>query len=103
MTPDIVSSPVTAPDPPPKDRGSDAALDQLLRQIITGFFVLTDGQGAVSKWSDPAELLFGLETDKALGQPFFGKVIRGRLAPRATAGAASSSRARPRRYARAPS
>ena len=34
-------------------------LDALLRQIVGGFFVLTDGQGSVSKWSEPAELLFG--------------------------------------------
>ncbi len=26
-------------------------LDLLLREMINGFFVLTDGQGAVSKWS----------------------------------------------------
>ncbi len=50
-------------------------LDQLLRQIITGFFVLTDGQGALSKWSDPAELLFGLEAEDALMEPFFGKLV----------------------------
>ena len=34
-------------------------LDDVLRQIIGGYFVLTDGQGSVSKWSEPAELLFG--------------------------------------------
>ena len=34
------------------------ALDGILRQIINGYFVLTDGQGSVSKWSEPAELLF---------------------------------------------
>jgi PAS domain S-box-containing protein len=50
-------------------------LDQLLRQIITGFFVLTDGQGALSKWSEPAELLFGLAADDALLQPFFGTLV----------------------------
>src|SRR6476661_8871468 len=34
-------------------------LDALLRQIVAGYFVLTDGQGSVSKWSEPAELDFG--------------------------------------------
>ena len=53
----------------------EEALDQLLRLIITGFFVLTDGQGALSKWSDPAELLFGLVADDALMEPFFGKLV----------------------------
>ena len=53
----------------------EESLDQLLGQIITGFFVLTDGQGALSKWSDPAELLFGLEADDALMEPFFGKLV----------------------------
>jgi hypothetical protein len=31
------------------------ALDALLRQIVDGYFVLTDGQGSVSKWSEAAE------------------------------------------------
>ena len=53
----------------------EEALDQLLHLIITGFFVLTDGQGALSKWSDPAELLFGLVADDALMEPFFGKLV----------------------------
>ena len=38
--PDVDETPV-ANDP----------LDALLTQLINGFFVLTDGQGAVSKWS----------------------------------------------------
>src|SRR3954470_2810517 len=50
-------------------------LDQLLRQIITGMFVLTDGQGALSKWSDPAEMLFGMGAEEALGEPFFGRLV----------------------------
>src|SRR4051794_32119758 len=50
-------------------------LDQLLRQIITGFFVLTDGQGALSKWSDPADFLFDCPAEEALGQPFFGRLV----------------------------
>ncbi|MEA2135203.1 MAG: hypothetical protein QOC68_3112, partial [Solirubrobacteraceae bacterium] len=50
----------TSPQSPDVDEaaGHDDPLDALLTQIINGFFVLTDGQGAVSKWSEPAELLF---------------------------------------------
>jgi PAS domain S-box-containing protein len=59
----------------PHAPAAEEALDQLLRQIITGFFVLTDGQGALSKWSDPAELLFDLPAEEALGEPFFGRLV----------------------------
>ena len=74
---DTTSSPPVPPAPPPSTppAAQEAALDQLLRQIIEGFFVLTDGQGALSKWSEPAELLFGLEADEALMEPFFGKLV----------------------------
>ena len=61
--------------------GPEEALDQLLRQIISGFFVLTDGAGALSKWSEPAELLFGLDAEGALGKPLFGSVVAGALPP----------------------
>src|SRR4051812_40003079 len=67
-SPEGSSQPAAALDP-------DEALDQLLRQIISGMFVLTDGQGALSKWSDPAEMLFGLSADDVLGQPFFGRLV----------------------------
>ena len=33
--------------------------------------MLTDGQGSVSKWSEPAELLFGRPAAEVLGQSFF--------------------------------
>src|SRR4051794_25583019 len=54
-------------------------LDDILRQIVGGFFVLTDGQGSVSKWSEPAELLFGREASEALGQSFFDLLTDGKL------------------------
>ncbi len=57
------------------------ALDALLRQIVNGYFVLTDGQGAVSKWSEPAELLFGQPSEDILGQGFFESLIEGSLPP----------------------
>ena len=56
-------------------------LDALLRQIINGFFVLTDGQGSVSKWSEPAELLFAQPSEEILGQGFFETLIGGALPP----------------------
>ena len=43
-------------------------LDAILRQIIGGYFVLTDGQGSVSKWSEPAELLFAQPSEE-IGRP----------------------------------
>src|SRR3954447_2350277 len=64
----LPSPPALAPEDP------EAALDQLLRQIIAGYFVLTDGQGSLSKWSEPAELLFDARADEALGRPFFGRL-----------------------------
>src|SRR4051794_14946907 len=60
-------------------------LDELLRQIVNGYFVLTDGNGAVSKWSEPAELLFGRPAEDILGQGFFETLIGGNLSPAAQA------------------
>src|SRR5690242_1716053 len=54
-------------------------LDDILRQIVGGYFVLTDGQGSVSKWSEPAELLFGRAAQEALGQPFFDTLTDGKI------------------------
>ena len=56
-------------------------LDALLRQVVNGYFVLTDGQGAVSKWSEPAELLFERPAEDILGQGFFETLIGGTLPP----------------------
>src|SRR4051795_12563070 len=60
-------------------------LDDILRQIVGGYFVLTDGQGSVSKWSDPAELLFGRPAQEVLGQSFFDTLTDGQLTPQAQA------------------
>src|SRR4051794_27443120 len=67
----------TPPKSPDADEaaGHDDPLDSLLTQIINGFFVLTDGQGAVSKWSEPAELLFGLEAAEVLGKALFETLV----------------------------
>ncbi|MDP9378036.1 MAG: PAS domain S-box protein [Actinomycetota bacterium] len=56
-------------------------LDQLLRQVIDGFFLLTDGNGAVSKWSEPAELLFGMSGPRVLGRPMFDALLDPGLTP----------------------
>src|SRR5215207_3544605 len=55
--------------------GPEDPLDALLKQIVGGYFVLTDGQGSVSKWSEPAELLFGRPAQEILGQSFFGTLL----------------------------
>src|SRR4051812_50169482 len=78
---------LTTPTTPPGALAPDHAvvpeptdpLDALLRQIIGGWFVLTDGQGTVSKWSEPAELLFGKDTKEALGESFFDTLLAGAL------------------------
>src|SRR5919205_3181437 len=70
-------------------------LDAILRQIVGGYFVLTDGQGSVSKWSEPAELLFGRDVDEVLGQSFFATLTTGQLSPQAEAWRAFLEEAEP--------
>ena len=60
-------------------------LEEVLRQIAGGHLVLTDGQGAVSKWSETAELLFGRPAEEVLGRSFFGTVTGGPQSPEADA------------------
>ena len=67
---------VVAPGPQ-----SEEALDALLGQLAESSFVLTDGQGAVSKWSEPADLLFGRSAPDALGRGFFDTLITAPLSP----------------------
>src|SRR5215216_72569 len=57
------------------ESGPQDPLDALLGQIVGGYFVLTDGQGSVSKWSEPAELLFGRPAQEILGQSFFDTLL----------------------------
>src|SRR5688500_7045764 len=65
------------------ESGPEDPLDALLKQIVGGYFVLTDGQGSVSKWSEPAELLFGRPAQEILGQSFFETLVQGPLSPAA--------------------
>jgi PAS domain S-box-containing protein len=50
-------------------------IDAVLERMIEGFFILTDGQGKLSKWCEAAELLFGLSSGDALGRGFFETLI----------------------------
>src|SRR3954454_2343440 len=70
----IQQTPPKEPDVDETEVSNDP-LDALLTQLINGFFVLTDGQGAVSKWSEPAELLFGVDAAEALGKPLFDTLV----------------------------
>src|SRR3954452_18667154 len=95
MKPSASSAPGVAGAPPTDasdvlNAAADAAashdpLDDILRQIVGGYFVLTDGQGSVSKWSEPAELLFGQPAHDVLGQSFFDTLTDGDLTPQAQA------------------
>src|SRR5919202_74691 len=76
----VMNPPSTTPDQVIADVATEP-LDALLRQIINGYFVLTDGNGAVSKWSEPAELLFGRTAEEILGEGFFERLIGGELPP----------------------
>src|SRR5919109_5597714 len=63
------------------EQAAGEPLDAILRQIVGGYFVLTDGQGSVSKWSEPAELLFGRPAAEVLGQSFFGTLVKDPIPP----------------------
>ncbi len=45
------------------------AVEELLRQLVDARFVLTDRDGAVTRWSRPAEELFGWPGARMLGRP----------------------------------
>src|SRR3954454_472786 len=70
-------------------------LDDILRQIVGGYFVLTDRQGSVSKLSDPAELLFGRPAQDVLGQSFFDILTDNQLTPQASSWRAFLENAEP--------
>jgi PAS domain S-box-containing protein len=44
-------------------------VEELLRQLVDARFVLTDRDGAVTRWSRPAEQLFGWPAPRMLGRP----------------------------------
>ena len=47
---------------------SPEAVEELLRQLVDARFVLTDRDGAVTRWGRPAEELFGWPGGHALGR-----------------------------------
>jgi PAS domain-containing protein len=72
--------PITSAFPPPPAASHAAApdaFDELLASLVGGWFVLVDGSGRISKWSEPAELLFGRPPAEALGAHFFRAVCAG--------------------------
>ena len=44
------------------------AVEELLRQLVDARFVLTDRDGAVTRWSRPAEELFGWPSSRMIGR-----------------------------------
>ena len=48
---------------------SSEAVEELLRQLVDARFVLTDREGVVTRWSRPAEELFGWPGARMLGRP----------------------------------
>ena len=44
------------------------AAEELLRQLVDARFVLTDREGIVTRWSQPAEELFGWRSERMLGR-----------------------------------
>ena len=44
-------------------------VEELLRQLVDARFVLTDREGAVTRWSRPAEQVFGWPATRMLGRP----------------------------------
>jgi PAS domain S-box-containing protein len=71
---DLHADPLDHVDPATSDHHADP-LDPLLERVVDGFFVLADGHGAISKWGEPAELLFGLDADEALGHSLFDRLL----------------------------
>ena len=57
------------PSSPEEDLASSEAVEELLRQLVDARFVLTDRDGAVTRWSGPAEELFGWPAAWMLGRP----------------------------------
>jgi hypothetical protein len=53
----------------PQSAAADAAVQELLGQLLERRFVLTDRAGSVTRWSRSAEVLFGRPTKDALGKP----------------------------------
>ena len=53
---------------PPTPTATSEVVEELLRQLVDARFVLTDRDGAVTRWSRPAEELFGWPGARMLGR-----------------------------------
>ena len=53
---------------PPSPTATSEVVEELLRQLVDARFVLTDRDGAVTRWSRPAEELFGWPGARMLGR-----------------------------------
>jgi hypothetical protein len=56
-------------DPAITGASSAEVVEELLRQLVDARFVLTDRDGAVTRWSRPAEAMFGWPAPRMLGRP----------------------------------
>jgi PAS domain S-box-containing protein len=56
-------------DPGTAGASTAEVVEELLRQLVDARFVLTDRDGAVTRWSRPAEQLFGWPAPRMLGKP----------------------------------
>ena len=48
---------------------AEGAVEELLRELVDARFVLTDRDGSLTRWSRPAEVLFGWPAARMLGRP----------------------------------
>ena len=79
-------------DPATTGASSAEVVEELLRQLVDARFVLTDRDGAVTRWSRPAEAMFGWPAPRMLGRPLYETL---KLDSDAAARAAGWSRRRP--------
>ena len=56
-------------DPSITSASAAEVVEELLRQLVDARFVLTDRDGSVTRWSRPAEALFGWPAPRMLGRP----------------------------------
>jgi PAS domain S-box-containing protein len=61
-------------DAPTADSAAYETVEELLGQLLDARFVLTDRDGAVTRWSRPAEELFGWSAARMLGRPLVATI-----------------------------
>jgi PAS domain S-box-containing protein len=73
---------VTEQSVAPTAAAPPGSVHELLRQLVESHFVLTDRDGAVTRWSTPAQALFGWEPHGMLGRPMLETLGIAVLPPR---------------------